>query len=332
VGRRGWILFALLSAFWGASYLFIKIGLEHGLSAPAIVFWRVALAALVLLPLAHRMGALDGLRSRLRPIAVLAAIQVAAPFLLITFGERHISSSLAGILVATAPIWTFLLAFAIDPEERAAGLSLAGVVIGIGGVVLLLGLDAGGSGAALLGGLMVVLASLGYALGAYYLKRNLRDVQPVGLVAATMTAAALITVPFAALDPPAHAPGIGPIAAVSALGILGTGVSFVIFYDLIAKIGPAKASLVAYVAPGFAVVYGVALLGESFTVATAAGLVLIIGGSWLAAEGRLPARRKLAAGGVDVAPAGEADRDGDAALGERRAEGRDRVAAGASEA
>src|SRR3954465_13132130 len=93
VGRRAWILFALLSAFWGASYLFIKIGLEHGLPAPVIVFWRVALAAVVLLPLAQRMGAPAGLRPRVGPIAVLAGIQVAAPFLLIAFGERHISSS-----------------------------------------------------------------------------------------------------------------------------------------------------------------------------------------------------------------------------------------------
>src|SRR3954453_21396892 len=305
VGRRHWILFALLSAFWGASYLFIKIGLEHGLSAPVIVFWRIALAAVVLLPLARRMGALAGLRSRLRPIAVLAGVQVAAPFLLITFGERHISSSLTGILVATAPIFTFLLAFAIDGEERAAGVGLVGVVVGIAGVVLLLGLDTSGSTAALLGGLMVVLASLGYALGGYYLKRRLADVQPVGLVAVTMAVAALMTAPFAAFDLPAHAPGIGPIAAVSALGVVGTGMAFVIFYDLIAGIGPAKASLVAYVAPGFAVVYGVALLGEKFGVATATGLVLIIGGSWLAAGGPLPRlpltpRRKLAAGGVDV--------------------------------
>src|SRR3954454_2982996 len=233
VGRRAWILFALLSAFWGACSLFIKIGLEHGLAAPVIVFWRVALAAVVLWPLARRMGALDGLRSRLGPVAGLAAVQVAAPFLLITFGERHISSSLTGILVATAPIFTFLLAFAIDREERAAGVGLAGVIVGIAGVVLLLGLDTSGSTAALAGGLMVVLASLGYALGAYYLKRNLRDVQPVGLVAMTMAAAALMTAPFAAADLPAHVPGIGPIAAVSALGVLGTGVSFVIFYDLI---------------------------------------------------------------------------------------------------
>src|SRR5215211_4458084 len=98
VGRRAWILFTLLAAFWGASYLFIKIGLEHGLPAPVIVFSRVMLAAVVLWPLALRTGALGGLRSRVGAVALLAAVQVAAPFLLITFGERHISSSLTGIL------------------------------------------------------------------------------------------------------------------------------------------------------------------------------------------------------------------------------------------
>jgi drug/metabolite transporter (DMT)-like permease len=285
--------------------MFIKIGLEHGLPAPAIVFWRTALAAVVLLPVALRLGALTSLRSKIVPVIVLALVQVAAPFLLITFGERHISSSLAGILVATAPIFTFLLAFVIDHEERAGAIGLMGVGAGIAGVVLLLGVDTSGTTAALLGGLMVVLASLGYALGAYYLKREFRATQPVGVVAATMTASAVLTAPFAALDLPAHAPGGGAIAAVSALGIVGTGIAFVIFYELIGTVGPAKASLVAYVAPGFAVIYGVLLLGEKFTVVTAAGLVLISAGSWLAAEGRLPrfrlsARRELAAGGVDV--------------------------------
>jgi drug/metabolite transporter (DMT)-like permease len=289
VNRRAWILFALLSSFWGASYMFIKIGLEDGLPPAAIVFWRTAAAALVLLPLAISRNALAGLRERLVPVAVLALVQVAAPFLLITVGEQEISSSLTGILVATAPIFTFLLAFAIDHEERASGVGLVGVAIGIAGVALLLGIDVGG-GAALVGGLLVVLASLGYALGSYYLKRRFADAQPVGVVTATMAASALMTLPFALLDLPSEAPGAGAIAAVTVLGVLGTGISFVIYYELIGTVGPAKASLVAYVAPGFAVIYGVALLGESFTLATAAGLVLIVGGSWLAAESRLPWR------------------------------------------
>jgi drug/metabolite transporter (DMT)-like permease len=215
--------------------------------------------------------------------------------------------------VASAPIFTFLLAFALQGEERASRASLAGVGVGIVGVAVLLGVDTAGSGAALLGGLMVVLASLGYALGSWYLKRTFAGVQPVGIVAATMTATAVMTAPFAAIAPPSQVPPLDAVASLVALGVVGTGVAFVIYYSLIASDGPARASLVAYVAPGFAVFYGVTLLGESFALTTAAGLLLIVGGSWLAAEGRVPrrrsasgrARRELAAGGVDVAPAGE---------------------------
>jgi drug/metabolite transporter (DMT)-like permease len=328
MSRRSWILFGLLAAFWGASYLFIKVSLEDDIAPQFIVFVRTALAAVVLLPLAHARGALGGLRGQLGAIAILAAIQVAGPFVLITVGEQHLPSALTGILVATAPIFTFLLAFALDGEERAGALGLTGVAIGLSGVALLLGVDAGGGSAALIGGLMVVLASFGYALGAWFLKRRIVAVQPIAVVAATMSASALMVLPFAAVDPPSAVPGLDAIASLAALGILGTGISFVIFYTLIGSEGPARASLVAYVAPGFSVVYGVTLLDESFSVTTAAGLVLIVGGSWLAAEARLPwaARRELAAGRVDVATAGEADGRADAPLLERGAERGDRVA------
>ena len=332
--RRSWIQFGFLAAFWGASYLFIKVALEDVFEPPMIVFLRTALAALVLVPFALRSGALASLRDKVGVVAFLALLQVAAPFMLISFGQEHISSSLAGILVATAPIFTFLLAIWISQEERAQGIGLVGVGLGIVGVVLLLGIDAGGGTAALVGGLMVVLASLGYALGAYYLKRNLSGIEPTAIVAATMAASALIAAPVAAFFPPSGAPSVEAVGSLMALGVFGTGISFVLFYDLIAQVGPAKASLVAYIAPGFAVIYGVVLLDESFTIATAGGLLLIVSGSWLAAEGRLPwqarrsaADRELAAGGIDVAPAGEADGGGDAGAGERALEGVDRLPA-----
>jgi drug/metabolite transporter (DMT)-like permease len=285
VGRRSWILLGLLASFWGASYLFIKLGLRD-LSPAMIVFARTALAALVLLPVAVRLGALSGIRARAPAIVLLALVQVAGPFMLITAGERHISSSLTGILVSSAPIFTALLAVWIDDAERSHGWSLTGVILGIVGVVLLLGVDTGGGSAALLGGLMVVLAGFGYAVGAFLLKRKLSGVQPLGVGAATMLATALITAPFGLASAPGSLPGLGPAAAVTALGVVGTGLAFWIFYTLIATVGPAKATLVAYMAPGFAVIYGVTLLGEDFTAATAAGLVLIVGGSWLAAEGK----------------------------------------------
>jgi drug/metabolite transporter (DMT)-like permease len=314
--------------------MFIKVALDDGFPAGGVVFARTALAALVLLPLAARMGALAGLRHRIGPIALLALVQVAAPFMLITVGEKEISSSLAGILVATTPIFTFLLAFLLEGEERANRTSLTGVGIGIVGVAVLLGVDAGGSGGALLGGLMVVVASLGYAIGAWYLKRNLAGTEPVGIVAATMAASALIVLPLVVIDRPTAVPSLEASASLATLGVLGTGVSFVIFYWLIAHDGPAKASLVAYVAPGFSVVYGVTLLDEAFTAATAVGLALIVGGSWLAAEGRLPVRgrRELAASGIDVAPAGQAHGGSDPVALQGGAERGDRLARRAAEA
>jgi drug/metabolite transporter (DMT)-like permease len=290
--RRSWSLLLVLGAIWGASYLFIKIGLRD-LSPSMVAFVRIALAALVLLPVAASQGALRGVRSRAGWLAVVGAVQVAGPFVLISAGEEEISSSLAGILVASVPLFTALLAIWVDHEERSQGLRLGGVLVGFGGVALLLGVDLGGSGSALLGGVAVVLASLGYAVGGLLVKHRLAGLAPVGMSAAVVTASAIFLLPPALLTAPEAAPGLGPVAAVAALGVLGTGLAFVILYRLIASIGPARAWLVTYIAPGFAVVYGAVLLSEEVTVATLAGLALILFGSWLAAEGRLPLRPRV---------------------------------------
>jgi drug/metabolite transporter (DMT)-like permease len=287
--RRSWTLLFVLGAIWGASYMFIKIGLRD-LSPSMVAFVRVALAAVVLLPVAASQGALGGVRSRAGWLALVGAVQVAGPFVLISAGEEEISSSLAGILVASVPLFTALLAIWVDHEERSQGLRLGGVLIGFGGVGLLLGVDLGGSGAALLGGLAVVLASLGYAIGGLLVKHRLAGVAPLGMSAAVTAASSIFLLPPALLTAPEAAPGLGPAAAVAALGVLGTGIAFIILYGLIASIGPARAWLVTYIAPGFAVVYGAILLSEEVTVATLAGLALILSGSWLAAEGRLPGR------------------------------------------
>jgi drug/metabolite transporter (DMT)-like permease len=291
--RRAWIWLLLLGAIWGASYLFIKIGLRD-LSPGMVSFLRIALAALVLLPLAAMQGALSGGRSRLGWLVVVGAVQVAGPFLLIAAGEQEISSSLAGILVASSPLFTALLATWVDQEERSTGLRLAGVLVGFAGVALLLGVDLGG-GAALVGGLLVVLASLGYAIGGFVVKKRLTGMPPLGMSALVMAVSTFLLAPVAFATPPAEMPALGPVAAVTALGILGTGVAFVIFYWLISTVGPARAFVVTYVAPGFAVVYGALLLDESITAATLGGLALILAGSWLAAEGRLPGRAARAA-------------------------------------
>jgi drug/metabolite transporter (DMT)-like permease len=325
VSRRAWAQFLGLSAVWGASYLFIKIGLRD-MSAAEIVSARTALAALVLWPVALQRGAIGPLARRAPELILLGTIQMAIPFTLITLGERHIASSLAGILVAAAPIWIALLAPVLDPEESSSGWRLAGIVIGIFGVALLLGVDVGGDSKALLGGVMVVLAALGYALAGLFIKRRFRDADPVGVVAGTTLTAALLLLPAAIATAPSGAPGAGPLAAVIALGVFGTGMAFVLVNVLVSSIGAARMSLVAYVSPAFALVYGVVFLNEGVSVGTFAGLALILLGSWLAAGYQLGrARRELPAGGVDVATACEPDCGPQPVLLERRAERVDRA-------
>lgn len=289
MNRRSWLLLSLLAAIWGASYLLIKIGLRD-LSPAMVAFARVTLAAVVLLPVAAAQGALQGLRGRLGVIALVAAVQVAAPFWLIPLGEQEITSALAGILVATTPIFTALLAIRVDHEERSEGLRLVGVAIGVAGVAVLFGLDLGGSGAAVVGGLAVVLASVGYSVGSFVVKHRLSDARPLGVVASVMAAGAGMLLIPALAGAPSSAPALGPLAAVAALGIVGTGAAFVIFYLLIGTVGPARTMIVSYLAPGFAVVYGATLLGEEVTAATLVGLALIVGGSWLAVGGSSIAR------------------------------------------
>jgi len=270
--------------------MLIKIGLRD-MSPEVVAFARIALAAVVLMPIAAAQGALKGLRGSLGVIAIVGAVQVAGPFLLIPVGEQHITSALAGILVATTPIFTALLAIRIDHEERSEGLRLVGVGVGVAGVVLLFGVDLGGSSAALLGGLAVVLASVGYSIGSFVVKHRLSHARPLGVVASVMTASALMLLIPAIATAPSSRPGLGPIAAVIALGVFGTGVAFVIFYLLIGTVGPARTMIVSYLAPGFAVVYGATLLGESISAATLVGLGLIVGGSWLAVSGTIPGYR-----------------------------------------
>jgi drug/metabolite transporter (DMT)-like permease len=298
MSARATAMLLLLAALWGSSYLFIKIGVEDGLSAAFICFTRLALGALILVPVAARSGALRGLRGHGGTAAFLGAVQLAGPFLLITVGERWISSSLAGILVASAPIFIAMLALRLDAAERSAGRQLLGIGVGIAGVALLLGIDVGTGGLELGGALLVLLASLAYAVGALVLKRRLGDVQPVAMAAGAISAgAAFLAVP-AAVTFPTSAPSLDAVGALVVLGVGGTGIAFLLFYTLIAQIGPARAAIVAYLAPGFAVLYGVTLRDEIVTLWTLIGLALVLGGSWLASRPRSAPTRVTASPAV----------------------------------
>lgn len=293
MNRRSWLLMALLAALWGASYLFIKVALEDDMPPLFIVFARLVLGALVLVPLALRAGVLAQMRGLTGPILLLAIVQVGVPFALITYGEDHISSALTGILVSAAPIFTAILAVRYDDEERPHGIAIAGVAMGVVGVVLLFGVDLSGDSAAIAGGLMVLLATVGYAAGALYLKHRMQGVAPVAIAASTMVAASLVLALPALFALPSHPPSTEALGSLIALGAGGTGIAFAIFYTLISEIGPGRASLVAYIAPPFAVFYGVTLLGEPLTAGALIGLVLILSGSWIAAEGRWPGQPRV---------------------------------------
>jgi drug/metabolite transporter (DMT)-like permease len=292
MNRRAWLLMALLAGLWGASYLFIKVALEDDVPPIFLVFARLALGALVLVPLAWKAGIVRGIGRWRGPIVFMALIQVVVPFLLITYGERHIASSLTGILVSAAPIFTALIAVRYDDDERPHGIAIAGVAMGILGVVLLFGVDLSGDSTAVVGGLLVLLASVGYAIGSLYLKHRLQEVPAIGIAAMTMLVGTVVLLVPALLQVPPHMPEAKTVGSLVLLGAGGTGIAFWIYYTLIAEIGPGRASLVAYIAPGFAVVYGVTLLGESITLGSILGLVLILIGSWIAAEGRLPGQAR----------------------------------------
>jgi drug/metabolite transporter (DMT)-like permease len=168
-------------------------------------------------------------------------------------------------------------------------------------VVLLFGLDLSGSSDQLVGGLMVLAASLCYAVGAMLFKHKLPGAPPVGVAAGQMAVAAIATLPLCLADLPTHAPSVKAAGALVLLGAAGTGIAFLWFYTLLSEIGPARASVIAYIAPGFSVVYGVVLLDEGFSVAAVAGLGLILAGSWLAVGGR--AKRGATRDRAPAAPA-----------------------------
>jgi drug/metabolite transporter (DMT)-like permease len=285
VSARGWVLFAAVSVIWGMPYLFIKIGVEE--LTPGFVAWsRVALAAIVLLPIAIKTGALRGLP--LRWLVAFAAVEIAIPFPLIGFGEQRISSSLAAILIAALPLVVAFLALRFDHAERPSRIRLLGMLVGLSGVVALVGIDIGGSGYELLGAAAVLTATLGYACGPLIVKRHLAGADPLGPVTAAMAIASVMLLPFGIGDFPTQAPATDTLAAIVVLGLVCSAAAFLLFFRLIAEVGPSRATVITYVNPIVALALGVAVLGESVTAGAIAGLLLILAGSWLATDGRLP--------------------------------------------
>jgi drug/metabolite transporter (DMT)-like permease len=293
VTARHAALLGLLSAIWGASYLLIKYALE-GFSPAEVVFLRTALAGVVLYVVIHLQGAdaraalARGVR-QLRFVVLLGAVAIAVPFLLITFGELVVPSGLTAVLIAPASLFVAMLAPFLDPSERINRTQAAGLFMGLGGVVLLVGVESVGNLEEFLGAMAMVGAALSYAVSNYVVKGPFRGFPPLVTSFLSVSAGALLVLPVAAATAEHDAPGLRAVLALVALGVVGTAIAFFIFYMLIGEIGAGRASLVSYLAPPAALAYGAALLDEEITLAAIAGMVMILAGVALASRRPAPA-------------------------------------------
>ena len=285
--RKGWLLFIAMSVIWGIPYLFIKIAVRE-LDPTVVVFARVGIAAVVLLPIAIQRGVLRQLREKWFLVAALAFVQIIIPFLLISYGEQHIASSLTSLLISADPLFVVLFALRFDPSERVNGLRLIGLLIGMVGVITLLGLDVGGDNQRLLGAVFVLLAAVGYAASALLIKRPTIAALPnLGVVTIMCITATLAVSPLALTRLPGKIPGTEVIVSLLVLGLICTALAYLVFFALIAEVGASRGTVFTYVNPAVSVLLGVTLLGEPLNAAIIVGFLLIIAGSWLSTGGVL---------------------------------------------
>jgi drug/metabolite transporter (DMT)-like permease len=289
VNARAWALFAGVSLLWGIPYLLIKVAMEDGMTPEFLSWVRCAIGSAAVLPFALASGAFRGLRSRWRLMIGFALIQVVLPWPLIAFGEQRISSSLTAILIGSMPLLVALFALRFDPEERPGRLQLAGLLMGMVGVVALVGIDVGGRAAELLGAMCVLLAAVGYAAGPVIVKLNLGDAEPLGIATLSLMLATVMLAPVAAFSVPAEVPALDGILAILVLSIACSAVAFIFFFSLVREVGPSRAAVTTYVNPVVAVAVGVLVLDETIGAGTVAAMGLILAGSWIATmAGRRP--------------------------------------------
>jgi drug/metabolite transporter (DMT)-like permease len=267
-----------LSAIWGASFMFIKIGVRE-VTPTTLVCVRLGIGALTLLPLAlMRLGGREmarQLRAAAGPLVLTGLVNSAIPIVSLSWAETHIDSGLTAVIQASAPLFTALLALRFSQSERVTGPRLVGLLVGFGGVALLVGAQPSGD---LLAACAVVFSAFCYAVAALYAARRFAQVSPLVTSVGALATASLCLAPFAAFQLPGHFPSLGVSAAVLALSIGGTGIAYVLYYALLAGAGASRSILVTYLVPALALGYGAGFLGEPVTAPALAGLILVLGG------------------------------------------------------
>jgi drug/metabolite transporter (DMT)-like permease len=275
MGTRDLGALLLLSALWGASFIYIRVAVP-ALGPFVLVELRVGLAAVALVLCAALVGRLPKLRGRWRQFALLGAVNVAIPFSLISAAEINLTASLAAILNSTTVMFTAVVA-AVWMGDALTARKLVGVALGIVGVTVLVGWDpiAMNWAVALSVGAMLA-ASLAYALGSVYAKRTFADSPPLAIASGQLAAAAMLMLPLAAVSAPEQSPSTIVVLSVLGLALPSTAVAYMLYFRLIANVGPTSTSTVTLLVPLFGLLFGVVLLDEPVGVGTLAGLVLIL--------------------------------------------------------
>jgi drug/metabolite transporter (DMT)-like permease len=278
VSRKGWLLFGALGFIWGVPYLFIKIAVD-GLTPASVVFWRCAVAAALLLPIAAARGQLRGLLPHWKPLLAFTAAEIAIPWFLLTSAEQRLSSSLAGLLIAGVPLVAAILSW-LTGGEKLGPRRILGLGVGLAGVAALVGLDLGADDTWALMQMAVVV--VGYAVGPFILNRWLTDVSGLAVMAVSLGLSALVWAPAGIAQRPASMPSAAVVGSVLVLAVLCTAIALVTFNALIAEVGPVRAPVITYINPAVAVVLGILILDEPFTAGIGLGFALVLAGSVLA--------------------------------------------------
>jgi drug/metabolite transporter (DMT)-like permease len=279
MSRRGLILFLSLGLIWGLPYLLIKVSVEY-LSPEVIIFLRVFLAAIILLPVAIKRGYLRELKGHWKWVFIFAIVEIAFPFGALTFAEIKVSSSMTGLMIAAVPIVAAIIAWRLGIDERLTGIRVVGLGIGILGVAALVGLDV--TGAELLSAALLIIAVVGYALGPIIVSQKLSEVPALAAIAMAMVINSVIYAPFALIRRPTDSVPINVWLAVAVLGVVCTAFAFILFFSLVAEVGPSRTTVITYINPAVAVILGVLVLSEPITLGLVIGFPLILLGSYLA--------------------------------------------------
>ena len=299
MSRRGWVLFLAMSVIWGVPYLLIKVAVDE-VAPVTVVFARCVVGAALLLPWTIARGQLRPALRHWRALLAFTVLEMTGPWLLLAFAEQSLSSSLTGLLVATVPFVAALAARLAGEEERLTAVRLLGMGIGVVGIVALLGLDVGG--AQLLPVVAVLLVVIGYGTAPLIVSRKLPEVPGVAASSIALFVTAVVYAPFALprIDELAAA-SVPAVSSLVVLGVVCTALALALFFALIREVGAQRALVITFVNPAVAVLLGVVLLDEPFTLGIAVGLPLVLTGCVLATRRNGPARTEPDADAVDAA-------------------------------